>query len=98
MDHAVAANKDAKGFVARIHTKNEHGDAEEERVMGGSERKTAIQNKEIKGNQKRIDHNHGMIYPVNSPTSTQADYVHKNAMETINYWLSINPNIQITIK
>jgi RHS repeat-associated core domain len=98
MDHAVAANKDVKSFIDRINSTNEHGNAEEDRVMGGSERKTAICNGEIKKNQKRVDHYNNILYPVANPTSTNPDYVNRSAIETINYWLSVNPNIQITVK
>jgi hypothetical protein len=37
-----------EGYVDRKNNTNEHGDAEEDRVMSGSERKTAICNGEIK--------------------------------------------------
>jgi hypothetical protein len=52
----------------------------------------------LKKNQKRVDHNHGTLYPVDNPTSTKPDYVNRNAIETIDYWFSVNPNIQITVK
>jgi hypothetical protein len=55
-------------------------------------------NGEIKKNQKRVDHNNNTLYPVDNPTSTNPDYVNRSAIETINYWLSVNPNIQITVK
>ncbi len=98
MDHAVARNKDAQGFINRARKINDNGNAEEDRVMSGSERKTAISNGEIKRNQKRVDHNHGLLYPVNNPISTKPDYIQTNVIERINYWLSVNPNIQITVK
>jgi len=98
-DHAVAANKDLLGYLLRCSQDVlYYGDAEERRVMQGSERKTAFQNKEFNAVQQRIDHGNGDHFRVGNPTSTTPNYVGNDTYSIIQFWISQNPNIILIYK
>lgn len=73
-DHAIARQHDLEGFYKRANKgMKDYTDAEEYRVITGSETKTAKANGEISSNkaQSRYSHSSGFHVPVQSPTSTK---------------------------
>ncbi len=71
LDHAIYKIKYPKSYFNGLdNTKSKYGDREEERVITGSEQKTAIANGEIKNGQVTRTSHKGNYVVTNSETST----------------------------
>jgi hypothetical protein len=100
LDHAVHSAKfplehaKLKSQSDRLFT-----NLEEKRVITGSEKKTATQNREIKKGQFRNSH-YGNDYDSSDPTTNKYNFGQKNyeMNQFINKLLQLNPNISVTIR
>ena len=102
-DHAVDYQLNPKEHSNRVGQKvPQYENAEEERVMNGSEYKTALANGEIKKGQKRKDHGGGNSYYVPRPeTNKSLDYQegkNQSVQEFLKSIIDQNPDVKVYFK
>src|SRR5690606_38657692 len=85
IDHANQDKNNPEQMTKDIETKDDdYSDAEEKRVITGSEQKTAKKHGEIKKNEvTRKDHNSGTIMTFPDPTSTENAVPKANVLEEV---------------